>query len=130
MFKRVGFCFLVLLFSFSLHAHPGHEHGPEMDLSPNGGIIEESASYHVELVHKGSDIILYFYDVEMKPVKEAKELFVKGYSQLPRKEKKELEFKTMGDHMHAKFDSKGAHRFDIYVEVKDDEKNELKWTLH
>lgn len=122
--------FLFLTISFNLYGHAGHEHGPEVKLPPNGGVIEESKNYHVELVHQGKQIMIYFYDIEMSPIEKADTLFVKAYTKLPRKERKELEFKAMGNHMHAQFDPQGAHRFDVYVEVKDEGKSELKWTLH
>jgi len=130
MSKTLCLNLLLFVLSFNLHAHVGHDHGPEVKRPPNGGIIQESKSYHVELVHKGKNIMVYFYDVEMKPLKNVGELFVKAYSQLPRSEKKELQFKQMGNHMHTQFDSKEAHRFDVFVQVKDEGQNELKWTLH
>jgi hypothetical protein len=127
-FLKLSFVFLI--YSFSAWSHVGHDHGPEVKAPPKGGVVQETKNYHVELVHRNNQLMVYFYDVKMKPVEKVKNIKTKAFTQLPRKDKVELELKAMGDHYHGVFDKKEAHRFTLYLEVEDEKKTMLKWTIH
>ncbi len=57
-----------LLFACCLIAisGPGSAHGPAR--GPNGGQMQDLAGSHVELVAKGSELFLYLFDAQNKPV--------------------------------------------------------------
>lgn len=123
------FLFLSLL-SFNLVAHEGHDHTPGRKDAPNGGVVKETPSYHFEMVESGKDLMLFVYDVNMKPIEEIKKISLSAYTQLPRQEKKPLEMGVMGNHFHGQFDKGSAHRFDLLVNVQDQDKTvELKWVI-
>mgnify|MGYP000887167671 CR=1 FL=1 len=57
-----------LLFACCLIAISGlaSAHGPAR--GPNGGQMQDLAGSHVELVAKGSELVLYLFDAENKPI--------------------------------------------------------------
>ena len=57
-----------LLFACCLIAISGlaSAHGPSR--GPNGGQMQDLAGSHVDLVAKGSELVLYLFDAENKPV--------------------------------------------------------------
>jgi hypothetical protein len=125
---------LAFIFAFisiiNVQAHVGHDHSPGRKDAPQGGIVKESPSYHFELVHRNQDIMIYVYDIDMKPVKDLKSISYKASAQLPRAEKKDVSFEVMGNHLHGKFDKGSAHRFTFLLNVVDGDKNvDLKWII-
>lgn len=122
--------FLVSLLSFNLAAHEGHDHTPGRKDAPKGGVVKESPSYHFELVEAGKELMLFIYDVDMKPIKEVQSISLNAFTQIPRQEKKALKMGVMGDHYHGQFDKGSAHRYDFLVQVQDKEETiELKWVI-
>jgi len=123
--------FILSLFSIlSLHAHVGHDHSPGRKDAPQGGIVKESPSYHFELVSRNKDIMIYVYDIDMKPIEDLKKISYKASAQLPRQDKTDVAFEIMGNHFHGKFDKGAAHRYTFFLNVVDGEKNvDLKWVI-
>lgn len=42
-----------------------HNHSHE---GPNGGVVEDAAGHHLEFTAKGTELMLYLFDEDMKPV--------------------------------------------------------------
>lgn len=56
----------VLAASLCLFAAAASAHGPGR--GPNGGQMQDVAGAHVELVARGSDLVLYLFDADNKPM--------------------------------------------------------------
>jgi hypothetical protein len=111
-------------------AHEGHDHRPGHKDAPHGGIIKESKSFHYELVTRGQEVLIYIYDVDMKPLENLASLNYKTFAQIPRRDKEELAMKVMGHHLHGKFDKGSAHRYTLILNVEDSGKAvDIKWVI-
>ncbi len=125
--------FLILflcLFSQLSFAHSNHDHSPGKKGAPNNGIIKETASYHLELVNNGQDLMIFLYDVDMKAIDDLSGYSLIAHTALPRKEKVKIEMPVMHNHFHGKFDKKDAHRFTLHVEIKKGDKLEkTEWVI-
>lgn len=121
---------LCLLLSFQLVAHEGHDHSPGRKDAPHGGVVKESKDYHFELVSTDTDIMIFPYDVDMKPIKELSSIKIEAHTKKPRQDKNPLKFEVMGNHWHAKFDKGDSHRYNVYLTlVGNDKKEELEWVI-
>lgn len=122
----LGFC----LFSQLSFAHSNHDHSPGKKDAPNSGIIKETSSYHLELVKKDQDLMIFLYDINMKAINDLSGYSLTAHTELPRKEKIKLDMPVMHNHFHGKFDKKDAHRFTLSVEIKKGEQLEkTEWVV-
>jgi len=121
---------LSLAFSAQLFAHGDHHHGPSAKNSPKGGRMLETETLHVELVAKTSDVKIYVYDENMKPLTQLKDLKASFTTELPRKSKVPLKVETKEDHFSASFDKGAAHRYVLEMNVSHGGHSDtLKWTI-
>lgn len=103
----------------TLKAHEGHDHdAPKTVTAPKGGTIKYIDGLYAESVSKGTHLIIYFYDEDMKPL-EASKLSVTMEAEIPRKKQKEnLKITIKDNTAEAQFDAKGAHRYILHLTVK------------
>lgn len=125
--KRLIFLTAVLLplplFLFSIaiaFGHEGHDHDtPRMIQAPKGGVIKSLEETHVEVVSKGKDVRIYFYDKELKP-RPAAEFKVSAVAELPRTKKTEVVKLTAKENFfEGSYDAKGIHRYTLIVTIVD-----------
>lgn len=114
-------------------AHEGHDHdAPRTGQAPKGGVIKSLEETSVEVVSKGKDLKIYFYDKELKP-RDVETYTVSAKAELPRTKKIEnITLKPMGTFFEASFDAKGAHRYTLLLAVKDPKaanEDMLKFTI-
>jgi len=113
--------FIALTISISTTwAHEGHDHdAPKKMQAPKGGVVKSLEETHVEVVSKGKDLKIYFYDSEMKP-KEAQGLKVAAKAEIPRTKKTEdITFKASGNSLEGSYDAKGTHRYTLILNIAD-----------
>ena len=101
-------------------AHEGHDHdAPGMVKAPKGGMIKSLDNIHVEVVSKGQNVQIHYYNKELKPVD------VSGYPttaeiELPRTKKKEsITLNKVGQNFEYTYDAKNAHRYTLSLAVTD-----------
>ena len=101
-------------------AHEGHNHdAPTTIQAPKGGVVKALDESRVEVVAKGKDIKIYFYDKEMKP-REASGFKVTAIAELPRGKKSEVvNLGAKEAQLEGTYDAKGAHRYTLKLNVTD-----------
>lgn len=111
---------LVLLFAFSTWAHPGHDHNaPGAVEAPKGGMIKSLEETHVELVHKGTELRIYLYDLNMK-IKDPTQFKLTATAELPRSKKGEvITFAVKDGALVGQYDAKGTHRYTLKLAILD-----------
>lgn len=119
--------------SAAVLAHEGHDHdGPVSVKAPKGGMLKELDASHIEVVPKGKDFKIYFYDEEMKPVS-AEDFTVTAVAELPRSKKKEELKLTVSDTvLEGTYDAHGSHRYTLILSVahgKGGHSDQLKFTI-
>lgn len=124
---------LALTFTAAAAAHEGHDHDAPASVKPvKGGIVRSLEELNVEVVAKGKEIQIYLFDHDMKP-RRTEGFKVRAEAELPRKKgKSALTLKDQGDHYVTEFDAKGAHRFDLKLQITDPKTGHddgLKFTL-
>jgi hypothetical protein len=101
-------------------------------VAPKGGVIKSLEKTNIELVSKGKDLKIYFYDKELKPVDVAT-YTVSAMAEMPRTKKREIiVLKSAGQLFEASFDARGSHRYTLLLSVKDpqtDHADQLKFTV-
>lgn len=125
----------MLAFAVSTSGHEGHDHnGPAGVQAPKGGIIRGVEHSYIEVVSKGKDLKVYFYDKELKPQDPA--LYTTSAKvQLPRvKKTEELSLTPKDNALEASYDAKKAHRYTLLLSVKDSKSKQehadiLKYTI-
>lgn len=122
-----------LFFAMQAFAHEGHDHdSPRVALAPKGGVIKSLEQTSVEVVTKGKELFIYFYDHDMKP-QTAADYVVKAKAELPRTKKQEQISLTPKDTwFEASFDAKGSHRYTLVLTIKDPKTGhdgQLKYTI-
>lgn len=110
----------VLWISMSAFAHEGHDHdGPTTIQAPKGGVIKALDEARVEVVSKGKDIKIYFYNKDMSPAK-VSDFKVVAKAELPRAKKMDIILLTpYENHFEAAYDAKGSHRYSLRLEITD-----------
>jgi len=124
---------LSVLLTSEVQAHEGHDHnGPAGVQAPKGGTIRGREEDFIEVVSKGKDIKVYFYDKDLKPLDPA--LFTTTAKvQLPRVKKTEDLALTIKDNaLEGTYEAKKTHRYTLLLSVKnqkDDSPDTLKYTI-
>lgn len=122
-----------VLFASGVQAHEGHDHnGPAGVQAPKGGTIRGREEDFIEVVSKGKDIKVYFYDKDLKPLDPA--LFTTTAKvQLPRVKKTEDLTLTLKDNaLEGSYDAKKTHRYTLLLTVKNQKEEHadtLKYTI-
>lgn len=118
--KKAIFASLIAFgfWAFSAVAHEGHD-APTTLKAPKGGVLKELMEARVEVVSKGKDLKIYFYDKEMKPT-QVSGFKVSARAELPRTKKIEnLELKAQETFFESSYDAQGAHRYTLKLTVTD-----------
>ena len=90
----------------------------------------ETETLHVELVAKDSEVKIYIYDEDMKPLTQLKDLKASFTTELPRKAKNPLKAELKDDHFAANFDKGAAHRYVLEMNLTHGGHTDtLKWTI-
>lgn len=121
---------LGLFFALSTaFAHEGHDHGAPTFQAPKGGVLKSASFGHFELVKKGSEAQIYWYDESGKQI-ETQDLQLTAELELPRKKPTPLTLANNKTHWSAQIDAKGAHRFTLKVNMqKGCEKDYVTFTI-
>lgn len=111
---------MALFLAFSTWAHPGHDHNaPGAVEAPKGGMIKSLEQTHVELVHKGSELKIYLYDMKMK-AKDPAQFTLTATAELPRSKKGDVVTFTVKDGSFVgQYDAKGSHRYTLKLAILD-----------
>lgn len=116
-FAKIVLAVSIVATSFAM-AHEGHDE-PVSVQAPKGGVIKGIENAYIEVVVKGKDVKIYFYDKEMKP-QDVSAFKVSAAAELPRTKKTEpVTLKAQGNSFEAVFDAKGAHRYSLVLTVVD-----------
>lgn len=109
---------LVLFTSLSLNAHKGHNHDAPTTLrAPKGGQLKALDESRVEVLAKGENLKIYFYDLNMKELAPT-DFDIKAKVTLPKSKKSEdLQFKGEENFLEAFYDGKGTHRYTLKIDV-------------
>lgn len=96
------------------HGHDGaHPDGPDAATSARGGIVKETANYHVEVVPMAKSAELYVFDRKMKPVRPEK-VDVRARLQTP-KASLNLVLEPKGDRFAAPYPREPLMRYQFVV---------------
>lgn len=132
--KLFNVAFISLFFvSVPTLAHEGHDHdSPRGIVAPKGGVIKSLEETSIEVVAKGNDLFLYFYDHNMKP-QSVLNYQVKAKAEMPRTKKQEdIPLVAKETWFEATYDAKGSHRYTLIVSFRDpkmDHDDQLKYTI-
>lgn len=124
---------LCLVLSIQAMPHEGHDHDGPSTLQPlKGGVIKSLESSAVEVVSKGKELEIYFFDKDGKP-EEASKFKVTAYAQLPRTKKKEkVPLVPKEKWLEGTYDGKGTHRYTLILEIKppnEDHADKVNFTI-
>jgi len=111
----------LLLVTFASVSASSHEdHGsPQNVQAPKGGVIKGLEETYIEVVVKGKDVKIYFYDKELKP-RDVAGYKVSAQAELPRSKKIEpVKLTAKGGYFEAAYDAKGSHRYTLKLIVND-----------
>lgn len=65
---RIALAIAVMSFSLIGIAHEDHDHNAVSALkAPKGGLMKSREESHIEVVAKGQNLKIYFYDKDLKP---------------------------------------------------------------
>ncbi len=108
------------IFSLSAFAHEGHDHdAPTGVAAPKGGIIKSLENVHIEVVGRGKELKIYFYNQDMKP-EAIKSYTVTAMTQLPRTKKQvSLPLISKDTHFEGTYDANNTHRYTLILTIKD-----------
>lgn len=116
--------FLVLIMSLMALtkglAHEGHDHDAPTTIKPvKGGLVKALDEARIELVAKGNEFKIYFFDQEMKPLK-LEQFKVMAAAEIPRKKIKEsIALTAVDSALTGHFDARGSHRYTLKLKVTD-----------
>lgn len=117
IFAKTVIAFSLILTPFAF-AHEGHDE-PATVQAPKGGVIKGIEDAYIEVVVKGKDVKIYFYDKNLKP-QEVSAFKVSATAELPRSKKAEpVTLNAQGNFFEAVFDAKSAHRYTLVLKVVD-----------
>lgn len=121
---------LALLFTTTMtFAHEGHDHGAPTFQAPKGGVLKTASFGHFELVKKGPEVLIYWYD-EAGKQQDTQSLQVTAQLELPRQKATPVSLVNHKTHWSAQVDSKSAHRYSLKVNMqKGNEKDYVTFTV-
>lgn len=133
MKKMISTAIVSLFITSFAAAHEGHDHdAPAAVKAPKGGIIKSVEESHIEVVSKGKDIKIYFYDHDMK-LQDPTAYKASATAELPRKKGKEvLKLEVKDGALESTYDAKGSHRYTLTIELTDPKgghKDSIKYTI-
>lgn len=103
-----------------VQAHDGDHSAPGMIEAPRGGEIKAIENVYIEVLAKGSEVKIYLYTKDLKPVTDVKPFTLSTEAQLPRgKTSQALPLHENGGVYSTTFDAKGAHRFNLILKIRD-----------
>lgn len=110
--------FITFNFNFQIFSHEGHDHDkPALVQAPKGGIIKGNEDVYLEVVTKHSEINIYLYDKNLKPLKDDN-FSITAMAKKPRVKNSEMLTLNKNEHLYtATYDAKGAHRYTLTIEV-------------
>lgn len=129
--RNVFLAVLILLFSNPqiVAAHEGDHDAPGTVQAPKGGRLKSFETIHIELLSEGRTVRLYVYDLGMRPANVTK-YPVKASISLPKKKSEPIALIEKGDHWTFDYDSKGAHRYTLELDVRQGgHQDRVKWTI-
>ena len=112
-------CSLAIAISFSgiALAHEGHDKTPGALAAPHGGLVQGTSEPYPDMPTDKNDVKIFPMDHESKPIA-LNEVKLNTTAKMPRKGKPEkVAFTEEGDHFKATVDAKGAHRYELNIEV-------------
>jgi hypothetical protein len=120
----------LLMISSSAFAHAGHDKTPGALAAPHGGMVQGTSELYIEILTDQNDVKLYPLDHESKPIS-VQDIKLSATATMPRKGKVEkVAFTTEGDHFKTTVDAKGAHRYELNIEVDyKGKKEKVKFTV-
>jgi hypothetical protein len=106
--------------STKTYSHEGQDHDAPTTLkAPKGGVIKALDESRVEVVSKGKDVKIYFYDKTMKPLVLSR-FKVLAKAELPRTGRQEtLALIDQSQFFEASYDAKGVHRYTLKLSITD-----------
>lgn len=117
MKTRLTFLLASVLIAFSASAHEGHDKTPGALAAPHGGIVQGTASLYLEMVTVKNEVKIYPLDHDSKALP-MNDLKLEGTMVVPRKGKPEkVSFGQKDDFYVATVDPKGAHRYELNIDV-------------
>ena len=103
--------------ALSVFAHEGHDKTPGAMAAPHGGLVQGTTSLYLELVSVKNEVKIYPLDHDSKPLP-VSDVKLESMMTLPRKTKAEkVSFMPQEDHFAATIDAKGAHRYELNIDV-------------
>ncbi|AGH94728.1 hypothetical protein [Pseudobdellovibrio exovorus] len=131
--KNIFIAMTLSLFAITAFAHEGHDHdAPKGVVAPKGGLIKSLEQSYVEVVAKGQNLKVYFYDKDLKP-QDATTYKVTAKAVKPRvKQHDSITFKASKDLLEADYDAKKVHRYTLELDIKDpkeDHADSLKFVI-
>lgn len=114
---------LISVFSFSVNAHEGHNHGPGQVQPTKGGVVLKAKKFFLEVV--GTNSLVMFYPLKKTNPKSQvlsaiplNEVKLSATFKLPRGHKKEsIKLSAHGDHFMGSIDAKKSHRYEVVVDI-------------
>ena len=105
------------LFQFA-NAHEGHDKTPGTAAAPHGGLLQGTDSLFIEVLSTKEALKVYPLTHDMKAIP-LNTIKITGTMSIPRKAGKPeaLNFIASDDHLEAKVDAKGAHRYILNLDV-------------
>lgn len=121
--KTIKTIFTVLtltLFTSIALSHEGHDHDAPKGVTPQkGGIIKSLEQSYVEVVSRGQNVKIYFFNKELKQ-QDASTYTVKAKAKKPRSKQAEVvTLKSGTEFLEANYDAKGVHRYTLELDIKD-----------
>lgn len=105
-------------FNFQVFSHEGHDHDkPASVQAPKGGIIKGNEDVYIEIVTKSSEINIYLYDKNLKPLNDDN-FSIMAKAKKPRVKVSETLTLSKNEHLYTTtYDAKGVHRYTLTIEV-------------
>jgi hypothetical protein len=124
---------LIILAGFATEAHEGHDHDMPKGISaPKGGQIKAIDDNLIEVVSRGNELKIYFYDKELKP-QDVAPFKVSAKVEKPRvKKQDDVSLNAAGNTFQAIYDATGLHRYTLILSVKspkEDHADIVKFTI-
>lgn len=123
-FSKKNFWTLSFLCLFAIpiqsFAHEGHDHDAPAVVTPRkGGIIKSVGKMNIEMVSKGDNLRLYFFDGSLNPMPVAG-FQLDAKAEMPRSKKTEkVNFIAKENFFEADYAAKGIHRYSLLLGIRD-----------
>lgn len=118
--KTILTALALTFFASAALSHEGHNHDAPKGVTPQkGGIIKSLEQSYVEVVSRGQNVKIYFYDKELKQ-QDASTYTVTAKAKKPRvKQAETVNLKSGKEFLEATYDAKGVHRYTLELDIKD-----------